>query len=133
MDFTQSEKSRHWTERVARFMDENVYPAIPVFEAQYAALDPWKEIPPVFEELKAKARAEGLWNMFMPPSEHDDEFFQGVGLSNVEYAPIAELTGRVHFAPEVFNCMAPDTGNMEVLHRYGTADQKRQWLLPLAN
>jgi len=133
MDFAQSEKSKQWTARVARFMDENVYPAIPVFEAQYRALDPWKEIPPVFEELKARARAEGLWNMFMPPSEHDDDYFQGVGLSNVDYAPIAELTGRVYFAPEIFNCMAPDTGNMEVLHRYGTVEQKRKWLLPLAN
>src|SRR5438067_10061017 len=127
MDFAQSEKSKQWTARVARFMDENVYPAIPVFEAQYRALDPWKEIPPVFEELKRKARAAGLWNMFMPPSEHDDEYFTSVGLTNVEYAPIAELMGRVSFGSEVFNCMAPDTGNMEVLHRYGTPEQKRRW------
>ena len=133
MDFAQSEKSKLWTERVARFMDEHVYPAIPVYEEERAKLDPWKEIPPIFDALKVKARAAGLWNMFMPPSEHDDEYFQGVGLSNVDCAPIAELTGRVHFAPEVFNCMAPDTGNMEVLHRYGTAEQKKTWLAPLAN
>lgn len=132
MDFEQSEKSKQWFGRVQRFMDEHIYPAIPVFEAQSAQLDRWKEIPAVFEELKAKARAEGLWNMFMPPSEHDDEHFHGVGLSNTEYAPIAELMGRVHFATEVFNCMAPDTGNMEVLHRYGTPEQKQRWLLPLA-
>ena len=104
-----------------------------VYQQQLARLDPWKEIPPVFEALKAKARAAGLWNMFMPPSEHDDEFFTSVGLTNVEYAPIAELMGRVSFASEVFNCMAPDTGNMEVLHRYGTRQQKQRWMMPLAN
>jgi len=133
MNFDQSERSRHWFERVNRFMDEYVYPAVPVYAQQSAALDRWKEIPPVFEELKHKARAAGLWNMFMPPSEHDDEYFTSVGLTNVEYAPIAELMGRVSFASEVFNCMAPDTGNMEVLHRYGTPEQKRRWMLPLAN
>lgn len=132
MHFEQSAKSRHWLERVSRFMGEYVYPAIPVYERQAASADRWKEIPAVFEELKAKARAAGLWNMFMPPSEHDDDYFSGVGLTNVEYAPIAELMGRVSFASEVFNCMAPDTGNMEVLHRYGTPEQKRRWLLPLA-
>jgi acyl-CoA dehydrogenase len=133
MHFEQSERSNYWLARVRQFMDECVYPAIPVYEEQMARIDRWKEIPPVFEELKVKARAAGLWNMFMPPSAHDDEFFTSVGLSNVEYAPIAELMGRVSFASEVFNCMAPDTGNMEVLHRYGTVDQKRQWLVPLAN
>jgi len=132
MHFEQSAQSRHWLERVSRFMDEYVYPAIPEYERQSAAVDRWKEIPAVFEELKAKARAAGLWNMFMPPSGHDDEYFSGVGLTNVEYAPIAELMGRVSFASEVFNCMAPDTGNMEVLHRYGTPAQKRRWLMPLA-
>jgi acyl-CoA dehydrogenase len=132
MNFEQSEKSKLWLARVQRFMDEQVYPAIPVFEAQFAALDHWQQIPPVFEELKAKARAEGLWNMFVPPSEHEDDYLRGVGLSNVDYAPIVELMGRVHFGSEVFNCMAPDTGNMEVLHRYGTPYQKERWLLPLA-
>jgi acyl-CoA dehydrogenase len=133
MNFEQSAKSREWMERVSRFMDEHIYPAIPLYEQQCTSLDRWKQTAPVFEELKAKARKAGLWNMFMPPSEHDDEFFTSVGLTNVEYAPIAELMGRVYFASEVFNCMAPDTGNMEVLHRYGTPQQKRRWMLPLAN
>jgi len=133
MNFDQSEKSRQWFERVSRFMDEHIYPAVPVYAQQLERIDRWTEIPAIFEELKGKARAAGLWNMFMPPSEHDDEFFTSVGLTNVEYAPIAELMGRVSFASEVFNCMAPDTGNMEVLHRYGTPEQKRRWMLPLAN
>jgi acyl-CoA dehydrogenase len=133
MNFDQSEKSRQWFERVSRFMDEYIYPAVPVYAQQLERIDRWTQIPAIFEELKGKARAAGLWNMFMPPSEHDDEFFTSVGLTNVEYAPIAELMGRVSFASEVFNCMAPDTGNMEVLHRYGTPEQKRRWMLPLAN
>ncbi len=133
MHFEQSEKSKHWMNRVQKFMDENIYPNIPVYEEQSAKLDRWTEIPPVFEELKAKARAEGLWNIFMPPSDHDDEFFTSVGLTNLEYAPIAELMGRVSWATEVFNCMAPDTGNFEVLHRYGTPEQKRRYMIPLAN
>jgi acyl-CoA dehydrogenase len=133
MHFEHSERSRQWLDRVRQFMDAHVYPAIPLYQQQSASIDRWREIPPIFEALKKQARAEGLWNMFMPPSEHDDEFFTSVGLSNVEYAPIAELMGRVSFASEVFNCMAPDTGNMEVLHRYGTPAQKRRWMLPLAN
>ena len=119
--------------RVREFMERHIYPAIPVYREQCARIDRWTEIPAVFEELKAKARAAGLWNMFMPPSDHDDEYFRSVGLTNVEYAPIAELMGRVSFASEVFNCMAPDTGNMEVLHRYGTAEQKRRFMVPLVN
>jgi acyl-CoA dehydrogenase len=116
-------------------MDEHVHPAVPLYEAQQAEGDPWKVIP-VVEELKAKARAAGLWNMFMPPdSGHphvDDTFvFEGVQLSNLEYAPIAEIMGRVSFASEVFNCSAPDTGNMEVLNRFGTREQKDRWLVPL--
>ena len=131
--FAQSERSSAWMNRVREFMEQHIYPAIPVYREQSARIDRWTEIPPVFEELKAKARAAGLWNMFMPPSEHDDDHFRSVGLTNVEYAPIAELMGRVSFASEVFNCMAPDTGNMEVLHRYGTAEQKRRFMAPLAN
>jgi acyl-CoA dehydrogenase len=133
MNFDQSPKSIAWLERVRAFMDEQIYPAIPLYREQSIAVDRWKEIPPIFEELKARARAAGLWNMFMPPSDHDDEFFTSVGLTNVEYAPIAELMGRVSFASEIFNCMAPDTGNFEVLHRYGTPEQRRQFMLPLAN
>lgn len=131
--FEQSRKSIEWLERVRSFIDEYVYPAIPTYHDQAAKVDRWNETPAIFEELKAKARQAGLWNMFMPPSEHDDEFFTSVGLTNVEYAPIAELMGRVSFASEVFNCMAPDTGNFEVLHRYGTPGQKQKFMLPLAN
>ncbi|MDE2367861.1 MAG: acyl-CoA dehydrogenase family protein [Burkholderiales bacterium] len=132
MHFEQSPKSKEWLARVEAFMVEHVYPAIPVYREQSAAIDRWTQTAPVFEELKAKARAAGLWNIFMPPSEHDDEYFRSVGLSNLEYAPIAELMGRVYFASEVFNCMAPDTGNFEVLHRYGTKAQKERFMLPLA-
>jgi acyl-CoA dehydrogenase len=132
MHFEASVKSKEWLARVEAFMVEHVYPAIPVYREQCAAIDRWKETPPVFEELKAKARAAGIWNLFMPPSPHDDEYFTSKGLSNLEYAPIAELMGRVYFASEVFNCMAPDTGNFEVLHRYGSKAQKEQFMLPLA-
>ena len=131
MDFEQSAKSREWMERVRAFMEEHIVPAVPVYHQQSAAIDRWTEIPPVFDELKDKAREAGLWNIFMPPSEHDDEFFTSVGLTNVEYAPIAELMGRISFASEVFNCMAPDTGNFEVLHRYGTPEQKQRFMVPL--
>ncbi|ASY44194.1 MAG: acyl-CoA dehydrogenase family protein [Pseudomonadota bacterium] len=131
MDFEQSPKSREWMERVRAFMEEHIVPAVPLYHQQSAAIDRWTEIPPIFDELKGKARQAGLWNIFMPPSEHDDEFFTSVGLTNVEYAPIAELMGRISFASEVFNCMAPDTGNFEVLHRYGTADQKQRFMVPL--
>ena len=118
-------------ERVRAFMEEHIVPAVPLYHQQSAAIDRWTEIPPIFDELKGKARQAGLWDIFMPPSEHDDEFFTSVGLTNVEYAPIAELMGRISFASEVFNCMAPDTGNFEVLHRYGTADQKQRFMVPL--
>jgi acyl-CoA dehydrogenase len=131
--FAQSPRSLEWFTRVHAFMEEHVYPAIPLYREQRENMDRWTGMPPVFEELKARARAAGLWNMFMPPSEHDDDIFRGVGLTNAEYAPIAELMGRVSFASEVFNCMAPDTGNMEVLHRYGTREQKQRFLVPLAN
>ncbi len=131
MDFEQSAKSREWMERVRAFMDNEIEPALPTYHAQCATLDRWTEIPPIFDELKAKAKAAGLWNIFMPPSEHDDEFFTSVGLTNLEYAPIAELMGRIYIAAEVFNCMAPDTGNLEVLHRYGTPAQKQRFMVPL--
>jgi acyl-CoA dehydrogenase len=131
MNFEHSDRSQSWMGRVRAFMDEHIIPAVPVYHEQAAKLDRWKDIPPVFEELKDKARDEGLWNFFMPPSEHDDEFFTSPGLTNLDYAPIAELMGRVSFASEVFNCMAPDTGNFEVLHRYGTPAQKARFMVPL--
>ena len=92
----------------------------------------WKVIP-ILEDLKKKAKAEGLWNMFMPPSSHEDDEFRGAGLTNLEYAPLAEEMGHIRFASEVFNCSAPDTGNMEVFIRYANKEQKRQWLKPLMN
>jgi acyl-CoA dehydrogenase len=116
-------------------MDKEIRPAIPTFLNEEAA-EPRYKIVPVLEELKRKARAQGLWNLFMPPhSGHpniDSTFeFEGESLTNLEYAPLAELMGRVPFASEVFNCSAPDTGNMEVLMRYGTRAQKERWLRPL--
>jgi acyl-CoA dehydrogenase len=112
-------------ERVGAFMDAHIYPNEPVYHAQQAALaDRWQPVP-VVEELKAKAREAGLWNLFLPNSAY------GAGLTNLEYAPLAELMGRVHWASEVFNCSAPDTGNMETLERYGSEAQKKQWLEPL--
>ncbi len=137
MDFTYSERQRHWIERVGRFMDAHVHPAVATYDAQMAGfgVERW-QVPPIVEELKAKARAEGLWNLFMPPHSGapklDDSFaFEAPGLTNLEYAPLAEIMGRVLFASEVFNCAAPDTGNMEVLERYGTPAQKARWLKPL--
>ncbi len=111
--------------RLSSFMDEYIYPNEPVFRAQIAAGDRWQHVP-IIEELKPKARAAGLWNLFLPDSEY------GAGLTNAEYAPLCEIMGRsAAFGPEVFNCSAPDTGNMEVLVRYGTAAQRKQWLEPL--
>ena len=139
MDFTYTPSQKMWVDRVTAFMDEHVYPAVPRYEAEMNVLgaERWKVIQ-VVEELKAKARAAGLWNMFMPPhSGHpnlEDTFrFEGEQLTNLEYSTIAEIMGRVGFASEVFNCSAPDTGNMEVLMRYGTLEQKEQWLRPLMN
>lgn len=134
MNFEPTSNARQWVERVRRFMDERVRPATPTYQAQHHA-DRWK-VPPVIEELKTSAKAEGLWNLFMPPSDPSHYLdtsvpFDGPRLSNLEYASVAEETGRIEWAPEVFNCSAPDTGNMEVLLRYGTAAQKQQWMLPL--
>src|SRR3954471_7652433 len=111
--------------KLAAFMDEHIYPNEPVFRRQIADGDRWQPTR-IVEELKPKARAAGLWNLFLPESEY------GAGLKNTEYAPLCEIMGRSPmFAPEVFNCSAPDTGNMEVLVRYGTPEQRRQWLEPL--
>jgi acyl-CoA dehydrogenase len=128
VDFAYSDKVIELQTRLTRFMTENVYPAEPVFAAEVLENrrrgNAW--IPTrIIEALKAKARAEGLWNLFLPESD------QGAGLTNLDYAPLCEIMGRSWIAPEVFNCNAPDTGNMEVLVRYGTAEQKAQWLAPL--
>jgi len=132
VDFSPSERETQWRDRVRAFMDAHVYPAIPTYGRQTAreGAARW-EVIPIVEDLKARAYADGLWNLFLPPSEYDEEAYSGAGLSNLEYALCAEEMGRVGFAAEVFNCSAPDTGNMEVLHRYGTAAQKAKWLRPL--
>ncbi len=133
MDFTMSDRQRHWRDRVADFMRREVYPAVPTYGEQMDGFgaNRWQVVP-VLEELKRKARAEGLWNLFLPPSpDHDEGPYHGAGLTNLEYAMCAEEMGKVGFGSEVFNCSAPDTGNMEVLHRYGTREQKDRWLAPL--
>ncbi len=123
MDFEPSAKTKELQQRLQSFMDAHVYPNEKRFEEETAG-EPWKPTR-VVEELKGKARSEGLWNLFLPADP------SGAGLSNLEYAPLCEIMGRSHMAPEVFNCSAPDTGNMEVLARYGTAEQKGKWLKPL--
>ena len=132
MHFEFSEKTKDYIQRVSDFMDTHIYPNLETYKEQHAAFDdPW-HVPQIVEDLKAKAKAEGLWNLFMAPAPgHDDEEFHGAGLSNLEYAPLAEMMGRVTWASEVFNCSAPDTGNMETIHRYGTRAQKETWLRPL--
>jgi acyl-CoA dehydrogenase len=123
MNFEFSEKTKDLQRRLQAFMDEHVYPNEHRFEEEIAR-ERWKPTR-IIEELKPKARAAGLWNLFLPNDEN------GAGLSNLEYAPLCEIMGRSHMAAEVFNCSAPDTGNMEVLARYGTAEQKEKWLKPL--
>lgn len=137
MYFEHSDKTKAWIDRIERFMGDHIIPAVPTYEAQQKEGGRWKVIQ-VVEDLKKKAKAEGLWNFFMPPSSGhpkvDDTFkFEGEQLTNLEYAPLAEIMGRVGFASECFNCSAPDTGNMEVLERYGTAAHKDKWLRPLMN
>ena len=135
MDFTISDRQRHWRDRVAAFMDKHVYPAEDVYDKQMEdfGANRWQVVP-VLEELKQKAKAEGLWNLFLPPNkDHDEGDYHGAGLTNLEYAMCSEEMGRIAWASEVFNCSAPDTGNMEVFHRYGTKKQKEQWLKPLMN
>ncbi len=125
MHFEHSPKVKELQARLTAFMAAHVYPNEKRFHEQVNEGQRWQPIP-LIEELKGRARAEGLWNLFLPESEY------GAGLTNTEYAPLCEIMGRaMPFAPEVFNCSAPDTGNMEVLARYGTAEQKRQWLEPL--
>jgi acyl-CoA dehydrogenase len=124
MEFEYSEKVNKLRERVEAFMAEHVYPNEEDLFAQVSEGDRWQPVP-LLEVLKAKARAAGLWNLFLPESEY------GAGLTNLEYAPLCEIMGRSPWAPEVFNCSAPDTGNMEVLVRYGTVEQRERWLAPL--
>ena len=130
MDFNMSERQQEWLNRVRSFMNTHIRPAVPIYKQQDAEGERWKVIP-ILEELKKKAKAEGLWNMFMPPNAHEDDEFRGAGLTNLEYAPLSEAMGRISWASEVFNCSAPDTGNMEVFIRYGSKEQKRKWLKPL--
>ncbi|MEA3161430.1 MAG: acyl-CoA dehydrogenase [Gammaproteobacteria bacterium] len=110
--------------RIRDFMAKHIYPNERQFYRESEQLGPWR-VAPILEELKGKAKAQGLWNLFLPNSE------RGAGLTNSEYAPLCEIMGRSHLAPEVFNCSAPDTGNMETIERYGTSEQKKQWLEPL--
>jgi len=119
------EKTRPLAARLQAFMDAHIYPNERVFAEQLEAQPSRWQVPPIVEELKARARAAGLWNLFLPESEH------GAGLTNEEYAPLCEIMGRSYLAPEACNCNAPDTGNMEVLVRYGTEAQKARWLVPL--
>ena len=125
MDFQPSARCVEFKERLESFMDEHVYPAEAVYERQLRESGNPHHQPAVMEELKARAREAGLWNMFLPDAEH------GAGLSNSDYAPLAEILGRARIASEACNCSAPDTGNMEVLHQFGSDEQKERWLTPL--
>jgi acyl-CoA dehydrogenase len=125
MDFELTDRCRDFQERLTAFMEERIYPAEAVYEEQLAASGDPHSHPPVMEELKQEAQQRGLWNLFHPDPE------VGPGLRNVEYAPLAEISGRSHIAPEAINCAAPDTGNMGVLTEFGTPEQKERWLQPL--
>ncbi len=126
MDFEFSPKVKELQARLTDFMDENVYKNEEVFEEQLNKNGRWT-IPPILEDLKTKAKKDGLWNLFLPESDY------GAGLKNIEYAPLCEIMGRSPIGAEIFNCSAPDTGNMEVFVRYGTEEQKEKWLKPLLN
>ena len=125
MDFQHSAQAQDYIQRLSAFIRDEIEPVEEDYLRELHSLENKWVVLPIIDELKAKAKAAGLWNLFFPNEEH------GVGLSNLEYAPLAELTGRSFIAPEVFNCNAPDTGNMEVLEKYGTAEQQEQWLKPL--
>jgi acyl-CoA dehydrogenase len=129
--FEFSEQSRYYQAQLGAFMDEHIYPNEHVYAEQLAGAETRFEYLPIMEELKNKARDAGLWNLFIPPSLA--EFCDHGGLSNFDYAPLAEMMGRVLWSPEVFNCNAPDTGNMEVFMKYGTRAQQEAWLQPLLN
>ena len=125
MDFNYSEKSLDLQKKLNKFFEEHIYPIEHAYDQEIEDSGNSLHIPDILDELKNKAKEEGLWNLFLPDSEY------GAGLTNVEYAPLAEITGKVWWAPEVFNCSAPDTGNMEVLYDFGTDEQKEEWLTPL--
>jgi len=124
MDFEYSKKTRDLLARLTAFMDAHIYPNEKRYAEEVRSGERWAPVA-LIEELKTKARSQGLWNLFLPASEH------GAGLTNLEYAPLCEIMGRVPWSPEAFNCSAPDTGNMETLERYASAEQKKQWLEPL--
>jgi acyl-CoA dehydrogenase len=128
VDFEFSERSKELQKQLLDFMDSHVYPAEPVYEEQMRAAGDPHFHPPVIEDLKAAARERGLWNLFLP---HKTAWTDG--LPNLDYAPLAEITGRSHLGPEALNCSAPDTGNMELLALFGTPEQQEQWLVPLLN
>ena len=127
MDFNHTQKVLDLMDRLNAFMDEHIYPNEEAYREHFKTTNNLWKSPPLMDDLKEKAKNAGLWNLFLPESEH------GAGLTNLEYAPLAEIMGRVFFASEVFNCNAPDTGNMEVIDRYGSEAQKEQWLKPLLN
>ncbi|OLO39578.1 acyl-CoA dehydrogenase [Priestia megaterium] len=128
MYFSYSDKVVKLQQELTSFMEEHIYPNERLYEQQLNEQPSrWSAVPPIMEELKEKAKQAGLWNLFLPESEY------GAGLTNVEYAPLCEIMGRSIIGPEAFNCGAPDTGNMEVLVRYGTSEQKEKWLKPLLN
>jgi len=128
MDFEFSDRCKELRERLLVFMDDHIYPAEPVYHEQLVASGDPHSHSPVMEELKTRAQDLGLWNLFLP---HPSPEYGAPGLSNTDYAPLAEIMGRSHIAPEACNCAAPDTGNMEVLTLFGTPEQKEQWLRPL--
>jgi acyl-CoA dehydrogenase len=125
MEFEYSARTKMYQEQIGDFMQKYIYPNEQTYHDQLTAAPTRWQVPPILDELKDRARERGLWNLFLPESDH------GPGLTNMEYAPLCEIMGRSPIAPEVFNCSAPDTGNMEVLVRYGTDEQKKQWLVPL--
>ena len=128
MNLEQTDRVKDLIVQVSKFMDDHIWPAEEIYASQMDVFreegNPWR-VPPVIEELKTKAKAQGLWNFFLPESQN------GFGLTNLEYAPLAEIMGQIGFASEVFNCSAPDSGNMEVLDKYGSKEQQDKWLKPL--
>ncbi|HAU56365.1 MAG TPA: acyl-CoA dehydrogenase, partial [Comamonadaceae bacterium] len=134
MDFDYSPKTKELQARLLKFMDDHIYPAEAAYAAELAAnTEAGKRWTPLqtIENLKLKAQAAGLWNLFLPVDTAEASGYHGAGLTNQEYAPLAEIMGRVLWSSEVFNCSAPDTGNMETIARYGDAENKARWLKPL--